>query len=148
MGAKVILCAWSVLKKGNQYNKKPQRKMMAVRLKILPKHFRLAQGIPFCHYKTHGIPNSEQKGRKYKIGWGESMPVCMFKGRIGEFTSGRIHDDHETDCHTAKNIQGQESLFWSYSHCRKFIYRLGQQVRKLYPMVKERMLISFLEFRF
>ena len=85
--------------------------MMAVLFEYFSQHLRLAQCIPFGHHKTHGISDGEQKGGKYKIGWCESMPVCMFERGIGEFASGCIHDDHKTDRHTSEHIQGQESLF-------------------------------------
>jgi hypothetical protein len=45
--------------------------------KNFTQYLRLRKFGPFFHYKTHSIADRKHKGRKYKIGWGKSIPGSM-----------------------------------------------------------------------
>src|SRR6185295_2835041 len=135
-------------KKRKPVQEKPAEKNDKCSFENFSQYFRLSQHGPLIHGKTHCVTDCKHKRREHQVSWCESMPMGMLERRISEFASGCIYNDHKTDRHTSEYIQGQKTLFWCKRHVENFTIGWGLQVRKLYPMVKERSLISFLKFPF
>ena len=100
-----------VSKNGNQYIRYPNRKMMTVRLMVLRQNTELGCASYLYITNASAFPTANKKeGKTRSVGVKPCQLACK-QGRIRQVpTAWRIYDDHETNSHPPKNIEGKVAL--------------------------------------